>query len=144
MLSRTSDHALRAILVLARMGKERPLRADEIARAIGAPSNYLAKTLNLLSKAGILESARGPFGGFTLAIPANALTLSRVIDCFDEPQPQRHCLLGAAPCDPATPCAAHLRWAAIRAAIRDPLATTTIADLLADPTSSRSTFQLGV
>ena len=53
MLSCTADYALRAILVLARTGSDRPLRADEIADATGAPRNYLAKTLNALAKAGL-------------------------------------------------------------------------------------------
>ena len=129
MLSHTSDYALRATLLLARH-RRRPLRAEEIASAIGAPRNYLGKTLNALAKAGIVRSARGPLGGFTLAIDPEGLTLARVIDCFDEPRPQSRCMLGAAPCDPAHPCAAHHCWTAITAARREPLATTTVADLL--------------
>lgn len=131
MLSSTADYALRAILVLARAYQGRPLRAEEIARATAAPTNYLAKTLNALAKAGIVNSARGPQGGFTLAIAPSALSLARVIDCFDEQRPRTRCLLGTAPCDPLTPCAAHSRWTAIVAARRAPLATTTVAALLA-------------
>jgi len=130
VLSHTSDYALRAALLLARQDGPRPLRADEIADAIGAPRNYLAKTLNALAKAGIVNSARGPMGGFTLAVEPAKLTLARVIDCFDEPRPQTRCMLGAGPCDRAHPCAAHHRWTAITSARREPLATTTLADML--------------
>ena len=129
MLSHTSDYALRAVLLLARQPR-RPMRAEEVAVAIGAPRNYLAKTLNALAKAGVVRSARGPLGGFALAIDAEALTLARVIDCFDEPRVQSRCMLGASPCDPARPCAAHHCWTAVTAARREPLATTTVADLL--------------
>lgn len=134
MLSNTADYALRAILLLARHHGGRPVRADEIADAIGAPRNYLAKTLNALARAGLVTSARGPTGGFTLAAAPAALTLAEVIDLFDEPRPRPRCMLGSAPCDPARPCAAHHRWTAITAARRAPLATTTIADLLAGDT----------
>ena len=130
MLSSTSDYALRAILVLARASDDRPLRADEIARATGSPANYLAKTLNALAKAGLVRSTRGPFGGFVLAVPAAELSLAQVIDCFDEPRPQTRCLLGSAPCDPRRPCAAHSRWTAVKHARRAALADTTVADLL--------------
>ena len=130
MLSSTSDYALRAILVLAQATDGRPLRADEIARATGSPANYLAKTLNALAKAGLVTSARGPFGGFTLAIPADELTLARIVDCFDEPRPQTRCLLGSVPCDPRRPCTAHHRWTAVKNARRAALADTTVADLL--------------
>ena len=107
------------------------MRADEIADATGAPRNYMAKTLNALAKAGIVTSARGPLGGFTLACAPDALSIARVIDCFDEARPQRRCLLGNAPCDARHPCAAHGRWTAITDARRAPYADTTVADLIA-------------
>lgn len=130
MLSATSDHAIRAILVLARLRGDRPIRADEVADAIGAPRNYLAKTLNTLAKRGIVTSTRGPLGGFHLATPPAELTLARIVDCFDEPRPQSKCLLGSSPCDPKNPCAAHACWAEITLARRAPLDRTTVADLL--------------
>lgn len=130
MLSATSDHAIRAILVLAREYGHQPVRADEIADAIGAPRNYLAKTLNALAKQGLVTSARGPHGGFTLAVEPSELTLARVVDCFDEPRSQAKCMLGRAPCDPHLPCTAHRRWTEVSHARRAPLNTTTIAALL--------------
>ena len=131
MLSSTSDYALRAILVLARQANGRTLRADEIATATASPKNYMAKTLNALAKAGLVTSARGPLGGFTLACDPAELTIAQIIDCFDEPRPHRRCLLRASPCDPTRPCAAHLRWTSITDARRTPLDNTTVADLLA-------------
>ena len=138
MLSSTSDYALRAILVLAQADHGRPVRADEIARATGAPANYLAKTLNALAKAGIVASARGPLGGFTLLVSANELSLARIVDCFDEARPTTHCLLGNRPCDGRHPCRAHARWTAVQDARRAALAHTTVADLLAGTTDEPS------
>jgi Rrf2 family protein len=132
VLSHTADYALRAILLLARQADGRPLRAEAVADAIGAPRNYLAKTLNALARAGLVASARGPQGGFRLAVAPDALTLGRIVDLFDEPRPHGRCLLGARPCDPARPCAAHERWTAITAARRAPLDGTTVAELLGD------------
>ncbi len=131
MLSSTSDYALRAILALAQTDTGRPMRADEIARVTGAPANYLAKTLNALGKAGIVTSARGPRGGFTLAHPADELTLARIVDCFDEARPATQCLLGTRACDARHPCRAHERWTAVQQSRRAALADTTVADLLA-------------
>lgn len=130
MLSATSDHAVRAVLVLAMQYGQRPLNADEIATAIGAPRNYLGKTLNTLAKHGMLTSTRGPAGGFSLAIAPDQLTLADVVDCFDEPRVHSKCLLGSSPCDQYHPCAAHNCWTGITAARRAPLSNTTIAALL--------------
>lgn len=136
MLSSTSDYALRAILVLAQAEHGRPMRADEVARATGSPANYLAKTLNALAKLGIVRSARGPLGGFTLAVAPDELTLARIVDCFDEVRANSRCLLGTATCDPRHPCRAHHRWTAVQQVRRAALADTTVADLLADPTTN--------
>jgi Rrf2 family protein len=130
MLSSTSDYAVRAILVLAQAEPGRTVRADEIARATASPANYLAKTLNALAKAGIVTSARGPLGGFTLALASNDLTLARIVDCFEESRPNTRCLLGTRPCDSRHPCRAHERWTAVQTARRAVLADTTVADLL--------------
>lgn len=133
MLSLTTEHAIRAVLLLARTAHGGPLRADEIADGIGAPRNYLAKTLHLLAKAGILASTRGPTGGFALAVPPERLTLADVVDRFDAPRANPRCLLGARACDASAPCAAHQRWSAIADARRAPLVETTFADLLDQP-----------
>jgi Rrf2 family protein len=128
LLSVTAEYALRAVLVLAR-DPDRPMRADEVAAAIGAPRNYLAKTLNALAKAKITTSARGPNGGFMLAISADTLTVGDVAAVFDASVPRRMCLLRDQLCDPANPCSAHTRWADVSEAARRAMLTT-IAVLL--------------
>ena len=137
MISSTADYAIRALLLLARQAEGQLLRADDVAAAIGAPRNYLAKTLYELAKAGLVKGTRGPTGGYTLAVPAHAITLARVADLFDDSRPNPRCLLGNAPCNAARPCAAHERWTAIVAARRAALADTTIADLLAPAEPAR-------
>ena len=128
MLSATADHAIRAVLALARAG--RSMRADEIAAATGAPQNYMAKTLNALAKSGLVSSARGPAGGFTLAVAPSELALARIVDVFDVPRARTRCMLGSIPCDPASPCAAHDCWTRVMQARREPLLNTTVADVL--------------
>jgi Rrf2 family protein len=138
MLSATTDYALRAILTLARAPGRGVLRAEQIADAIGAPPNYLAKTLNQLARAGLLASARGPAGGFALAIAPETLTLATIVDLFEQPRRSPVCLLGARPCDATAPCIAHARWSDVTTTRRAPLLETTIADLLGtDPARDR-------
>jgi Rrf2 family transcriptional regulator, iron-sulfur cluster assembly transcription factor len=129
MLSATADHAIRAVLVLARA--DRFMRAEEIAAATGAPHNYMAKTLNALAKTGLVTSARGPAGGFTLAVAPSAIPIARIVDLFDIPRVRTRCMLGSIPCDPSNPCTAHECWTRMTDARREPLLNTTVADLLA-------------
>ncbi|MBR9988328.1 MAG: Rrf2 family transcriptional regulator [Gemmatimonadetes bacterium] len=132
MLSQTAEYALRAALFLARAQNRRPVTADVIARALGAPPNYMSKTLNVLAKAGILTGMRGPTGGFMLVRDPETLTVAEVVGTFDEPAQRPICLLGGRPCNADRPCQAHARWVTLTSAMREPLSSTTVADLLAD------------
>ncbi len=58
MLSATAEHALRAVLYLAQTPEATVVPADKIAETLGAPRNYLAKTLNVRAKAGVVRSSR--------------------------------------------------------------------------------------
>jgi Rrf2 family protein len=130
MLSQTAAYALRAALYLARCGDRRPVPAETIARALGAPANYMSKTLHLLAKAGIVEGTRGPSGGFRLVPSPSELTVARIVETFDERAEHSRCLLGDRQCDSAQPCEAHFRWLRITRSMQEPLVTTTVADLL--------------
>lgn len=131
MLSQTAEYALRATLFLARAAPGRTVTADTIARALGAPANYLSKTLHALAKTGIVEGVRGPSGGFRLMVAPANLTVARVIEAFDEPAPHPVCMVGGRACDAAQPCQVHAHWLAVTEAMRQPLRATTLADLLA-------------
>jgi Rrf2 family protein len=129
-LSSTSQHAIRAVLHIAGNDEDRPVRVDEIAAALRCPRNYLSKTLHALTRAGVLQSERGPKGGFRLSEPPDRLALERIVAPF-EPVGERRCLVGRPECGGAHPCAAHHRWAGVAAAVEEFFAGTTVADLLA-------------
>lgn len=138
MLSVTAEHAVRAMLLLARYNGAKALSADAIAAELGAPRNYLAKTLNALAKEGVVHSARGAAGGFTLAVAPEHLTLARIIAPFDDHARTPACLLRNRACDALNPCALHARWNAIVGHAAARFQQTTIADLLVDAGPLRS------
>lgn len=132
VLTKTADYALRALLVLARHGVGRPMPADVIAEMTGTPPNYTSKTLYALARAGLLRSTRGPTGGFALVAGPETISIARIMDVFSDPPARPRCLLGTGPCDHTNPCAAHASWTRVASAVRQPLVTTTLADLLED------------
>ena len=130
MLTRTAGYALRAVIVLAREYGQGPVSANTIALIVGAPRNYLSKTLSVLARRGILTGARGPGGGFSLAISPDLLTVADVVDAFSETIPDgARCLIRDAPCDPSNACAAHRQWTQITLDARQPLLRTAITQL---------------
>ena len=130
LLSQTAEHALRAVLYLARHRDQGLIAATEVANALGAPPNYLAKTLRLLARRGVLRSVRGPRGGFALAVPAETLTAAEVVEAVDEVTRPANCLTGNRPCDPEHPCDAHAQWARLTERVLEPMQATSIAQIL--------------
>jgi Rrf2 family protein len=130
ILSQTAEHALRALLYLARTGGADPVPVEAIAAAIGAPRNYLSKTLHALTKHGLVAGTRGPGGGYRLRVDPADLPVSRIAEAFAQEGGSPMCLLGGRPCDALHPCTAHARWTAVRQASLAPLRRTTLADLL--------------
>ena len=129
-LSSTAQQAIGAVTCIAGSSKSNPMRVDEIAAAIGCPRNYLSKTLYQLARAGVLRSVRGPLGGFLLAVPADKLTLKRIVALF-EPLTARRCLIGRARCSDADPCAVHDRWHSVATSLEQFFENTTVQDLIA-------------
>lgn len=128
-MSRTAEHAVRAILHLAVSGPD-PVKAADIARHLGAPANYMSKTLHALANAGVVDSRRGPTGGFRLAADPETLTLARIIEVVDDPSPKDACLVSNQRCSERTPCHLHARWKVVSNQVWSPLRETTIASLL--------------
>jgi Rrf2 family protein len=131
MLSQSSEYALRASLHLAR-AHPHALRVSDVADAIRAPRNYLSKILGSLVRVGVLESTRGPGGGFRLGRPAAEVCLAEIIEAFESIE-ERRCLIGRGRCGDKPACAAHSSWAPIADDVERYFADTTLADLLCSP-----------
>ena len=138
LLPQTAEYALRATIRIAAHERAAPgawVRVGDIAPDVDVPRNYLSKTLHQLVRAGVLVSARGPAGGFRLAVPAEELTLARVTGVFAEPLHHR-CLLGTGPCGANPDCPVHARWRPVSSRMATFFATTTIHDVIGPMTGA--------
>jgi Rrf2 family protein len=128
MLSHTVEYAVRATVYIARNHPE-PARVPEIARAVRAPKNYLAKILGTLARADVLDSSRGPAGGFSLTRDPADIALADIVTAIEGTEVRR-CLLGTGRCGENPSCPAHRSWAPIADSVDDFFGKTTLADLL--------------
>lgn len=129
--SRT-DYALRAALELAASSGDRPVKAEDIATAQGIPVRFLEKILNDLRRAGIVESRRGAEGGHMLASPPDQILVGDVIRAIEGSLVN---VSGVRPHDLVySGNAEHLSelLVAARAALRDVLDRTSLADVVAN------------
>ena len=130
LLSQTGKYAVRAAIHLAQNEAEGPRRVAVIAAQLEIPRNYLSKILHQLARAGILESERGPRGGFRLTVPPEALTLAQIVESVDSGLLGQRCLLGRPECTDRDPCPAHGQWKRLAREIESFLTDTTLADLM--------------
>jgi Rrf2 family protein len=96
-MSDAASLALHAMVILAE-ARERRVSAKEIATDLSASEAHLAKVLQRLAKAGLVESVRGRGGGFRLARPARRIKLMDVYQAIEGKLPGTQCLLGKRVC----------------------------------------------
>ena len=92
MISSTATYALRAVVYLAGQ-PDRYVNRAEISDATLVPHEYLLKVLNQLDTAELVESRRGPGGGYRLRMSAEKLTTLDVVLAVDTIPRIPHCPL---------------------------------------------------
>jgi Rrf2 family protein len=134
MLSQTVEYALRAATFLATSPQE-PRTVEQIAEATRVPMAYLAKVMQALVRGRIVSSRRGVGGGFTLLRDAASIRILEVVQAVDPIQRITTCPLGLASHGTRL-CPLHRRLDQAIAAMEKAFATTTLAEVLAEPSRS--------
>ena len=131
------EWGLHVCTVLALLPEGRALPAARLAEFHAVPGPYLAKQLQAMATAGIVESVAGRRGGYRLARPPAEISLLAVVDAVDGAEAAFRCTeirqrgpaAGDPSCYPRACGIARAMWAAEDAWRRE-LASRTVADLL--------------
>lgn len=83
LYSRSAEYAIRAFVHLARVPRGRFAMTKSIAEAEQIPMHFLAKILQDLARKGLLDSNKGPSGGFALREPAARIHVLDLIEALD-------------------------------------------------------------
>ena len=113
-----------------------PVSAQRLAEFHGVSRTYLAKSLQSLSRAGIVETTEGRIGGYVLARPAADVTVLAVVEAIEGRQRAFRCTeirqngpFGTPPEECVRPCGVAKVMADAERAWRASLREVTIADL---------------
>ncbi len=118
------------LLLATHSSEDRPIPVRDIARELDIPSASLAKTVQILTRAGLLSSQRGPGGGLTLGRPATELTLLDVVQSIEGGGLQRECVIGIPGCsEDMAHCPFHDQWGKIRRDVLKMLGAQNIAQV---------------
>lgn len=115
MFSKAAEYAIRALVYVAGCHEQGKARVGlrEIAREIDVPERFTANILQDLSRKGLIVSAKGPHGGFSVSAP-ESLLLMDVVEAIDGKKQFERCGLGIKQCDALHPCPIHHQFAEIR------------------------------
>jgi len=142
-ITKRTEYALIALTHLAAVEESGSVRAREIAERYEIPAGLLAKTLQKLAGAGVLMSVSGRSGGYSLARPADEITIGAVLEAVEGSPALMQCMRAdAAACDQSMRCTIRHPLASINARVFRMLDAITVSELTGG-TSSGST-QIGV
>ena len=136
-LSEGVEWGLHCVVLAAMLPDDAALPAGRLGEYHDVPTAYLAKHLQALSRAGVLEALPGPRGGYRLARPAADITVLDVVEALDGREPAFRCTeirrrgpARVAAREYRVPCSIHAVMDRADAAWRAELAATSVEDLV--------------
>jgi len=135
-LTKKADYALMAMKDLAEHTRDGSRSAKDVAGSYGIPPEALAKILQKLAKAGLLDSHHGINGGYTLARAAHTISAFEVIKAIDGPLFITSCVTIRGECDQTDRCTIREPLRKVNQSIEDVLKRIKIAHMTEEPEDS--------
>lgn len=138
------SYALQALVRLPADGSR--IAVHDLAERADVPGPFLAKVMQTLAKASIVEGTRGPHGGYRLARLDTQITIATVSQALGEGLGLPACILENRPCNDPGPCLMHNVWLTLRPQLEDCLYGLSIHDirLMNDPNWEKSLPKLAL
>ncbi|MFZ2302306.1 MAG: Fe-S cluster assembly transcription factor [Gallionella sp.] len=121
--------AVTAMADLTMCGGQNPVTMAAISERQKISLSYLEQLFGKLRRSKIVESVRGPGGGYYLARPAEKITIAEIILAVDEPLDATNCG-GKGNCHDDRQCITHDLWMGLNERIFDYLASVTLQQLV--------------
>ena len=129
-LSTKAQYAVRALIDLSLHSGGNPVSLREISQREDIPLNYLEQLFLRLRKGRIINSVRGPGGGYLLARSGRQITVSEIVATVEEPLNPVSCLdEGGKRCHRGSRCVTHNVWKGLGENIRGFLDAISLEDL---------------
>lgn len=127
-IAKLTDYAT-GLMVQLSQNPGRRVSALQLATELGLPQATVATLLKKLARAGLVVSARGVGGGYSLARVPDAISLAEVVAAIEGPLTLTECALADGRCRLEKDCATRGHWRAINARVQAALAAMSLADM---------------
>lgn len=129
-LSTKGQYGVRAMYEIARAISAGPVTIREISDKQNVSVAYLEQILNTLRRSGIIQSVKGPGGGYVLARDPDKISIGQILKELEGPVAITSCLDPAEGCIRVDSCVTHLLWKSLGENIEHFLDSMTLNDLL--------------
>lgn len=128
-LTKKADYGLIAVRHLAAHADLGACSAKDLADMYSLPQEALAKLLQKLTKAGLLQSQQGTNGGYTLARDPRHISALDVIKALEGPLFMTSCTTAKGSCEQTSRCTVREPLRKVSKSIEEVLGRLTIADM---------------
>lgn len=143
MLSSTCKTAIKAVIFLAtKFESNEKTGIRQIAQNISASEHTVGKLLQILVKQGVINSTKGPSGGFYITHQQLQQPIICIVEAIDGRSVFRSCGLGLSQCSAAHPCPIHDEYKVVREISEQIFKTKKIGDLR-EPVNSGIAYLFG-
>ncbi|HLF22258.1 MAG TPA: Rrf2 family transcriptional regulator [Aestuariivirga sp.] len=130
-MSTKGRYAVMAMIDIGEHSGGQPVSLAEIAERQNISQEYLEQLFGKLRKAGLVDSARGPGGGYRLARDAGEIAMTDIIVAVDEPLRVTRCEGDAVDgCVKGEKCCAHDLWSSLGRQMMYFLGSITLEDVV--------------
>jgi Rrf2 family protein len=130
-LSKKGEYGVRAMFELAKHYNKGPLTIKEIARRQEVSIAYLEQLLNKLRKSDLIESQKGPGGGYSINKEPSEISVGMILNSLEGPVAITQCLdPKAKDCARVEGCVSRMLWKSLGEKIEGFLGTIYLSDLL--------------
>ena len=140
-LTTKSRYAVTAMLDIAYYDRGNPISLPEIAERQSISLSYLEQLFSRLKRNGLVESIKGPGGGYKLSKNANDIVISDVIKAVDESVETTACN-GKSNCHNNQQCLSHNLWEDLGAEINNFLSDVTLQQVILKNNSNAKEIKL--
>ena len=131
MFSKACEYGIRALTVIAEAGKEdRKIGIKELCKLANTPESFTAKILQNLVKRDIINSQKGPAGGFYISKKLDKISLYDIVEAIDGKGIFNQCGLGLSACNAKKPCPLHYKFEVVRNELNAMCKDNTLQDLV--------------
>ena len=129
-LTTKGRYAVTAMLDLALHANDKPISLADISARQDISLSYLEQLFSKLRRQGLVDSVRGPGGGYRLSRECASIHVAAVIDAVNESVDATGCQ-GTSGCQGGDICLTHHLWTDLSKQIHGFLTNITLADLVA-------------